>query len=135
MEGAVAQVGTGVLPDVRRDIPDLGGEDEGLGVLDDALGPGGDAVAPTAGPEEIEPVVLAVPERIGREVEFPIAVGIEAFEAEIGTLLPATKVTGEEEGSGIGSPFAENPAGGSAVQAVVLVAKGEVFQRDPAIPG
>jgi hypothetical protein len=66
-------------------------------------------------------------------MEFPIAVGIEAFEAEFGALLPAAEVAGEEQGGGVGSPFAENPTGGGAVEAIVFVAEREGFEGEAAV--
>ena len=127
--------GPGVFPDVGRHVPDLGGENEGLGILDDPLGPRRDAVPPAAGPKDVEPVVLAVGQGGKGQLQFPVPMGIEPLQRQFRELLPATEISSQENGAGMGGPLPENPAGAGAVQAIVTVTKGKFREGDAAIFG
>ena len=71
----------------------------------------------------------AVVEGVVGEVEFPVAVVVDAGGGAVGEFLPVGVVADEEEGGGVRSPFAEDPAGGGAVETVVEVAGGEGGER------
>ena len=67
-------------------------------------------------------------EDFGGELEFPVAGAFEALEGILGLFLPSVEVADEVNGGGVGSPFADDPLAGRAVQAIIEGAVGEVSE-------
>ena len=115
-----------------RRVPDLGVEDQRRAVLDHAARPGRDAVARSARPVHPQAVVLVVLQPIPRQPQFPDARLAPADELEFRQRLPVRGIADQKNPFGVRGPLAQDPLVPVQVQAEVLVARGEVGERDAA---
>ncbi len=115
------------LPFVCIGGPHLGREHVSVFVLHHTGGIGRDALAASAIPGDNHLVEIAVADGIAFEFQLPHTVFL-GLEGIFFKLLPFGEITDERNRGGIGSPFAEHPAVGRAVEPEIIVRVGKRFE-------
>ena len=127
---AACGAGRRMPPDVRlRRLPHLGGKELAAWILHHAAGIGGNAFAFAAGPADIEPIKLPVPNRRRREAPFPHVAPGNPLQLKRLLAPPAGEVAHQPHPRGVRRPFAEDPASADAMEPVVFVGAGPVGKR------
>jgi len=125
--GGFDLAGRAIFPLVFRLIDDLGGEALALLILNEEMGVGRDAVVRAIGSDDVNLVKVTVFQGITWNLDFPDPRDAGADKTE-GVARPIAEVTGEGEGFGPGSPFAENPMLALAMEAELMVRSGKISE-------
>ncbi len=113
--------------------PDLGGENPRGRILHHPVCISRHPVPLVVGPPQVQPVVHTVPQAVTRQTYLPVPVGVDPLERKGLAHLPVGHIADQENGRGIGRPFAENPLSTPAMQSVIGVSCGQFSQgRCPA---
>ena len=118
-----------LLPHVRLlRCPNLRAENLRLVVLHHPAAPRGNAFAASSVPMHLQFIQVAMLERTGAELDFPVSRALDTLQLILGRLFPVVEIAYQVNLRCVGRPFAEHPARGRAVQSKIQISSGEVRQ-------